>query len=98
MRYYRQSQRSDDVFDSFRRLWLAVENLLDSIEPYVLGRDNEKRWLKRALGNAEKRIGLHRYLPSGLTGSPVDQAYRYFYDGREHISSTLSEPIAVAPT
>lgn len=35
MRYFRQAQLTDDLFESFRHLWLGLENLLDSLEPAV---------------------------------------------------------------
>jgi hypothetical protein len=79
MRYYRQAQLSEDVFDSFRNLWLAFENLLDSFEPQR-PRERETRWLKRALGKLEEALGLEHQLPPGTRGSKVNAAYKYFYD------------------
>jgi hypothetical protein len=79
MRYYRQAQLSDDLFESFRSLWLGVENLLDSLEPATPG-EREKKWLKRALKKADAAINLKRFLPQRLKGNAVDAAYKYFYD------------------
>jgi hypothetical protein len=79
MRYYRQAQLSDDLFDSFRSLWLGVENLLDSLEPAAPG-ERETKWLRRALRQADAAIGLNRFLPQGIKEDTVDAAYAYFYD------------------
>ena len=79
MRYYRRAQLSEDVFDSFRNLWLAFENLLDSFEPQRLG-EREVAWLRRALGRLDGELGLKDRLPPGASGPVVDAAYRYFYD------------------
>jgi hypothetical protein len=84
MRYYRRAQLSDDLFDSFRSLWLAFENLLDSFEPQVTG-DTEKKWLKRALTRVDEALELKRFLPQ-VSGNPIDLAYSYFYDeARTHL-------------
>ena len=80
MRYYRQAQLSDDLFESLRNLWLALKNLLDSLEPQRSG-EREKRWLKRALKKADAAIDLKRFLSGAPAGNtPVDSAYTYFYD------------------
>lgn len=79
MRYYRRAQLSEDVFDSFRNLWLAFENLLDSFEPQRHG-EREGAWLRRALTRLDRDLGLEDRLPPGTSGAVVDAAYRYFYD------------------
>lgn len=79
MRYYRRAQLSEDVFDSFRNLWLAFENLLDSFEPQRHG-EREGPWLRRALGRVDRDLGLKDRLPPGTNGDAVNAAYRYFYD------------------
>jgi hypothetical protein len=79
MRFYRLSQLSEDLFDSLRSLWLAVENLLDSVEPQAPG-EREGQWLKRALQAAGAMVNLNRYLPAGSAKQPHNQAYEYFYD------------------
>lgn len=85
MRYYRHSQLEDDLFDSFRSLWLALENLLDELAPQKR-REREGRWLKRALAKADAAVSLHNFLPAAYTGSPVNAAYTYFYDeARGHL-------------
>jgi hypothetical protein len=92
MRFFRQSQANVDLMDSLRSLWLAVENLLDDLEPFQRGIDNEERWLKRAL---KKALAM----TSGTTGSvltpssaqgtapaPHNAAFKYFYDDlRTHL-------------
>jgi hypothetical protein len=85
MRYYRQSQLADDVFASTRNLWLAVENLLDSLSPVTPG-EREERWLKKALRAADARVGLANFLPGGQSAAPHNAAYQYFYaDARTHL-------------
>lgn len=79
MRYYRQAQLSDDLFDSLRSLWLAVENLLDSLTPWTPGK-REGAWLKDALTAAEAHIDFARYLPADSPKTAVNHAYEYFYD------------------
>ena len=90
MRFFRQSQRATDLFDSLRSLWLALENLLDSIEAYRPGSDREEGWLKRALQAAGRHVTLPAYLPapagSGRPKAPHNAAYDYFYaDLRTHL-------------
>ena len=85
MRYYRESQLAADVFASTRSLWLAVENLLDSLAPIRPG-DSEEKWLKAALRDVDTRIGLADFLPSGGAKAPHNAAYDYFYgDVRTHL-------------
>lgn len=79
MRFYRLSQLSEDLFDSLRNVWLALENLLDSVEPQASG-ESESQWLKRALQAASAIVDLSRYLPTGSAKQPHNQAYQYFYD------------------
>jgi len=79
MRYYRQAQLSEDLFDSLRSLWLAVENLLDSVDQWQTG-EREGPWLKRSLASAGAKVDLTRYLPAGSPKAPHNQAFEYFYD------------------
>jgi hypothetical protein len=79
MRYYRQAQLAEDVFDSFRSLWLAFENVLDFFQPQKVG-EREVAWLKRALTALDGSIGLDQFLPPSATERPVDAAYTYLYD------------------
>lgn len=64
MRYFRLSQTTTDLFDAFRNLYLALESILDKLEPFKLkpnGRpaEGEGVWLRRALGAAERRLLQH---------------------------------------
>lgn len=60
MRYFRLSQTTNDLFDAFRNLYLALESILSTIEPVQTnanGRSEpEGQWLKRALSTAEQRL------------------------------------------
>lgn len=55
MRYFRISQASSDLFDSFRNLWLAFESILSKHYPK---RKNEREldWLRRAIACAAQSI------------------------------------------
>lgn len=79
MRFYRQAQLADDLFDSLRSLWLAAENLLDALRPQTAG-EGEGQWLRAALKAAEAHVDLVRYLPDGSHKAPHNHAYEYFYD------------------
>lgn len=76
-RYFRRSQTTDDLFDSFRNLYLALESILDHIAPQ---RSDEKegQWFRRALTEAHTRINLSRFAPRGAT-SPIDEVFRLLY-------------------
>jgi hypothetical protein len=85
MRFYRLSQLSDDLHDSLRNLWLAVENLLDDQVEQKVPAESEEAWLKRALKGAEHLINLESYLPrpapgGGTPRAPHNAAYDYFYN------------------
>src|ERR1035438_2591717 len=53
MRYFRLSQTTQDLFDAYRNLYLAVESLLSKIVPPIPSgsgkAEPEGRWLRRAL-------------------------------------------------
>jgi len=46
--YFRQAQLTDDLFDAFRNICLAIESILSSVVPPNL-RETERDWLERAL-------------------------------------------------
>jgi hypothetical protein len=48
IRYFRMSEVTDDLFDAFRNVYLALESLLNKLEPRKAG-EREGMWLKRAL-------------------------------------------------
>jgi hypothetical protein len=53
-RYFRFSQVAQNVFDAYRNMFLALEALLDYVEP-KLSNEGETDWLKRALLKAQSR-------------------------------------------
>lgn len=63
LRYFRLSQVTDDLFDSYRNMWLAFESLLSSRYPKDK-KETEKAWLKRALKDVEANLPLEQsYTP-----------------------------------
>ncbi len=82
MRYFRLSQTTTDLFDAFRDLYLAIESLLSTVEPMLMGAngrpaEKEHAWITRALLTAAQRMLHHnsafvlgRYLdpPTDATG------------------------------
>jgi len=83
LRYYRRSQVSEDLADSLRNLWLAVENLLDASWPQGVG-ESEHRWVKRALGEAEAVVDLQPHVPVGSQKSALNAALDYYYVALRH--------------
>lgn len=70
-RFFRLSQVTDDLFDSFRNAYLALE-LLVSDEVPKLEREGEPTWLKRALSGV-----LADCVPAGIQVEDlVDSIYR----------------------
>ena len=68
MRYFRLSQTTQDLFDAYRNLYLAVESLLSKIVPPIPGgsgkAEQEGRWLRRALDVIHPSIiDFSTYLP-----------------------------------
>ena len=78
MRYFRMSEITDDLFDAFRNIYLALESLLDIVAPIKRkqnGRwESEDEWFKRALTEAAKNLDLRRYLRHS-TGNPQHDIY-----------------------
>lgn len=101
MRFFRLSQLTGDLLDAMRNLWLALENLLDDIEPQ--GDDNEEKWLRRALKAAGEKVNLSGYVPAQDTsrGTPPaahNAAYAYFYDDlRTHLFHAKASRHPVLP-
>lgn len=66
MRYFRSAQTTDDLFDAFRNIYLALESVLSSIEPVRVranGRpEGERDWVTRALATASALVDLNVYL------------------------------------
>jgi hypothetical protein len=70
-RYFRLSQASDDLFDAYRNLFLALESILSTIEPVRTrtsgkGWEPESVWLPRAIRTAALMVDLRRSVPAGV--------------------------------
>lgn len=63
LRYYRVSEASTDLFDSFRNLYLGIESLLSLAYP-PRSDESETRWLKRALNEAGQVVRLEEFAPT----------------------------------
>lgn len=70
-RYLRLSQVTDDLFDAFRNAYLALESLLQSIEP-ISNREREGDWLKRALKKVNSNVSLSSVYSSTSTDIALD--------------------------
>jgi len=68
--YFRAAQVTDDLFDAFRNLYLAVESILSTIAPMRSPKENETRWLKRALRAADALTSLAAFAPKGVADPP----------------------------
>lgn len=68
LRYYRISESSADLYDSFRNLYLSLESLLSYVVPpesTVDGRpEGDSAWLKRALNVVGRAVDLIQYGPT----------------------------------
>jgi hypothetical protein len=83
-RYFRLAQVTDDLFDAFRNLYLAVESLLGTIAPQLLrpsGRpgESESDWFKRAMGVASQHLDLAKYTANEDSGSALDEFFDEMY-------------------
>lgn len=63
-RYFRLAQISDDLFDSYRNMYLAFESFLSSM--YPKGREQEIVWLTNSLNNCYNALKLHQIVPNGV--------------------------------
>lgn len=71
-RYFRFSQVAQNVFDGYRNMFLALESLLDYVEPKRSG-DGETEWLERALKTAQScGLDLSTFTRPGSTNSVND--------------------------
>ena len=65
LRYYRVSEASTDLHDSFRNLYLAIECLLSQVVPLIMrangDREGDSEWLKRALREVGQKVDLRPY-------------------------------------
>jgi hypothetical protein len=76
-RYFRRSQTTDDLFEAYRNLYLAVESLLDSIAQPNRG-EREKDWLVRSLTTAAGKVHIDGYAPAGA-GTPIERIVNDLY-------------------
>ena len=72
-RYYRLSQITDDLHDAMRNIYLAFELLLS--DKYPKGKETEKDWLRRSLGE----MARHPSFPAALHKQP-NEFVDYFMD------------------
>jgi hypothetical protein len=86
-RYFRLAQTTEDTFDAFRNLYLALESLLESIRP-VQTKHNERQesegeWLKAALATVGATLDLR---PFALPGpdKPESRIINEIYKGRRN--------------
>lgn len=63
-RFYRFAETTDDPFDAYRNIFLALELLLSELVPKQKN-ERERPWLLRALGEASKRASLSGFAPEG---------------------------------
>jgi hypothetical protein len=81
-RYFRLAQVSDEVFDAFRNLYLALESILSGWRPPNQG-EREFDWLLRALREAETDgLNLVPFAPDGSTDPAEDIRAELYGDVR----------------
>lgn len=100
MRFFRMSQVTDDLFDAFRNVYLALESILSHLHPVRLrpnGRpaETESDWTRRALAVAAKKLlasnsgmTFDRYLSHQGSLTPVDDVFEELYRQIRTQSST----------
>jgi hypothetical protein len=79
-RYFRLSQFTDDLFDSFRNVYLALESILDHLAPQrtTSPLEREGEWFRRALTEAGTIVNLAGHAPKGVP-DPVEALYDELY-------------------
>jgi hypothetical protein len=79
-RYFRLSQLTNDLFDSFRNVYLALESILDHLAPQrtIPPVEREGEWFRRALTEAGRVINLAGHAPKGVS-DPVEALYDELY-------------------
>ena len=75
-RYFRLSQLTDDLFDAFRNVYLAMESILDHLAPQrtTPPLEREGEWFRRALIHAGEIVNLAGHAPKGAS-DPVEALY-----------------------
>jgi hypothetical protein len=79
-RYFRLSQLTDDLFDSFRNVYLALESILDHLAPQRTTPpfEREGEWFRRALTEAGNIVNLAGHARRGAP-DPVEALYDELY-------------------
>jgi len=79
-RYFRLSQLTDDLFDSFRNAYLALESIFDHLAPQRTAPSFEREgdWFRRALAEAGTIVNLAGHAPKGVP-DPVKALYDELY-------------------
>jgi hypothetical protein len=102
LRYLRLSQVTDDLFDAYRNLYLALESILNTVAPQQLRpsgspAEREGDWFKRALGEAGKLVTLASFAPAGAT-DPVQALWDELYrDRRSALFHAKSSRVYLLP-
>jgi len=77
-RFFRLAQVSEEVFDAYRNLYLALESILSTASPHKPG-EREKDWIGRALREAEaKGMNLAAFAAPGAV-DPADSIRQELY-------------------
>jgi len=76
-RFFRLAQVTDDLFDAFRNLYLALESVLSSIAPPGEP-EGEGVWFKRALKEAQELVDLSPFARPSAT-DPLTDIYEDLY-------------------
>ena len=63
-RFYRLAQVSDDLFDSYRNMYLAFESFLSLVFPKGNGREID--WIRNSLKQSKTILHLQNLVPSGI--------------------------------
>ena len=83
LRYYRVCESSEDLFDSFRNLYLALESILSSIVPTrktLRGSpEGEGAWLERSLKHVAATVDLSEYAPADSKKSAPNAIHDELY-------------------
>lgn len=76
-RYFRLAQTSDNLFNAYRNMFLAFENILSHRVPPDSG-EGEKDWLKRALKDTHNEIDLSEFAQD--ESNVIDSIFREQYE------------------
>lgn len=83
LRYYRVSESSQDLYDSFRNVYLALEAILSSMVPPKVtstgAPEREGAWLRRALRTIAADLDLGPYAPLGGDRSAPNAIFDELY-------------------